>query len=475
MSSLLAEPPVVLPPGCEQPRICTAPASGSSSGDELADFAARFGVHLYPWQRNVLRVAMGEKPDGKWAAGEVGLVVPRQNGKGEVLLARELGGLFLLGERLITHTAHEFKTASDAYRRIRTVVESSPELMRRVKRMPNSPVEKAIELHNGNKLSFIARSGGSGRGFSGDVVILDEAYDLSQEHMDALGPTMTMAPDMQLWYTSSAGKKHSLVLAKLRKRGIVGERRLAYMEWSVDEPGLTDPPVDITSPELLAQANPSLAQISPDYLATERGMLSEVGLLRERFGIFDTVTEAGVFPENAWERLLDRESTILGAPTFALEVAEDRSWACIAAAGAGPAGLHVEVVEYQRGTGWIVDRMADLASKHGSRLVVQPTSAAGSLISELEARRVTVLKASPADYAAACGQFYDSVTDSRDVRHIGQQPLDISVGSALTRRSSDSWVWDRRNPNTDISPLAAVTLAAWGSRQKPKAGRFMAF
>jgi hypothetical protein len=42
--------------------------------------------------------------------------------------------------------------------------------------------------------------------------------------------------------------------------------------------------------------------------------------------------------------------------------------------------------------------------------------------------------------------------------------------------SGDAWVWDRRNPNTDISPLAAVTLAAWGARQKPaRSGRFMTF
>jgi hypothetical protein len=45
-------------------------------------------------------------------------------------------------------------------------------------------------------------------------------------------------------------------------------------------------------------------------------------------------------------------------------------------------------------------------------VVVQPSSPAGSLISELEARRVTVERVSVEDYRAACGQFFDSVTDS---------------------------------------------------------------
>ncbi len=45
-------------------------------------------------------------------ASDVGLIISRQNGKGTVLEVRELGGLFVLGEELIIHTAHEFKTAA---------------------------------------------------------------------------------------------------------------------------------------------------------------------------------------------------------------------------------------------------------------------------------------------------------------------------------------------------------------------------
>jgi hypothetical protein len=66
---------------------------------------------LDPWQRFVLDRALGESKDGKWSAFEVGLVVPRQNGKGSILEARELAGLFLFDERLILHSAHEFETA----------------------------------------------------------------------------------------------------------------------------------------------------------------------------------------------------------------------------------------------------------------------------------------------------------------------------------------------------------------------------
>jgi hypothetical protein len=42
----------------------------------------------------VLERALGVREDGKWAAFEVGLDVSRQNGKGGILEARELAGLF---------------------------------------------------------------------------------------------------------------------------------------------------------------------------------------------------------------------------------------------------------------------------------------------------------------------------------------------------------------------------------------------
>ena len=58
------------------------------------------GLVLDPWQELVVDGAHGVREDGKWAAFEVGVNVPRQNGKGGILEARALAGLFLFGERL---------------------------------------------------------------------------------------------------------------------------------------------------------------------------------------------------------------------------------------------------------------------------------------------------------------------------------------------------------------------------------------
>jgi hypothetical protein len=93
-----------------------------------------------------LHNALGERPDGKWAAFEVGIEVPRQNGKGGILEAFGLAGLFLLGERLIIHSAHEFATAEEALERMAQILEASPDLSRRVKTFKRSHGQEGIYL-----------------------------------------------------------------------------------------------------------------------------------------------------------------------------------------------------------------------------------------------------------------------------------------------------------------------------------------
>ena len=117
------------------PRIAYAPEHHSSAGQEAIELAALAGLVLDPWEAMVLDAALAEGPDGRWAAADVGLCVPRQNGKDAVLEARELAALFLLGEELTIHSAQHFKTAKEHFLRLVALVEGTPELERRVRRV----------------------------------------------------------------------------------------------------------------------------------------------------------------------------------------------------------------------------------------------------------------------------------------------------------------------------------------------------
>ena len=122
-----------------RPRVEWVPPPAESLGAEAVGFSRRVGMGLDPEQELVLEGSLGVRADGKWQTREVGVNVPRQNGKGEILIARELFGLFELGERLVIHTAHEFKTSAEHFNRLEAVVRDSPELHERVKRQRERP------------------------------------------------------------------------------------------------------------------------------------------------------------------------------------------------------------------------------------------------------------------------------------------------------------------------------------------------
>lgn len=433
----------------------------TQAGREAVEVAALAGLYLDPWQAAVLESALSLDDRGKWAAMEVGLVVPRQNGKGSILEALELAHLFLFDTPLMLHSAHEFKTSSEAFRRIWSLIENTPDFERRVRRKYANNNDMSIELITGTRLRFVARSGGSGRGFSGDLVILDEAYNLSPFILSALVPTMSARPNPQLWYTSSAplALPVSEPLRALCKRGRAGTSpRMAFWEWAAEADS------DPADPATWAAANPGFGErVNEEFIReTEFSILPPEDFARERLGIwFDDEDAARIIPSDVWEACRDDRSGPTGQVAFALDVSPQRDWASFAGVGAsGVGGTHLEVVDRRPGTGWVVGRAKELLERWGGQLAVSAGSPAASLLDELKVAGVSVVEVSNADHAVACGQIFDAITEGR-VKHLGQPELDAAVAGADRKFTGDAWLWSRRLSLADISPLVAVTLAKW--------------
>jgi len=150
--------------GVQQPSSETRPpeVADRTPGDEVIDLAHSVGLHLDPWQQHVLRGALGERADAQWAAFEVCLLCPRQNGKGAILEALELAGLFIFGERLIVHSAHKFDTAQEHFLRLQALIEGADDLRRQVAKILTANGKESIVLRSGARLKFVARSRGAG-------------------------------------------------------------------------------------------------------------------------------------------------------------------------------------------------------------------------------------------------------------------------------------------------------------------------
>lgn len=461
--------------GVQRPNIMTVPPFVSSAGRETVELAERAGLVLDPWQRFVLEQGLGERDDGRWASFEVAVVVSRQNGKGAIFEAAELAGLFLFGEELIIHTAHEFKTAQEAFRRVLALVTNADELRRRVARVRTSHGEEGIELLTGQRLRFLARSGGSGRGFSCDRLILDEAMILGDEPIAAILPTLSARPNPQILYGASAGiGAPSVQLARLRKRALGGDDpSLAYFEWSAQlchercnrHCRRHDDPAD---PQTWAKANPALGiRITADFIARERLAMAATKFAIERLGVGDYPADGAsweVISEDAWSALADARSDVVDPVAIAVDTTPDRSATAIAIAGRrADDALHVEVIEHWPGTGWAVERVVELVEKwRPCAVVIDAAGPAGSLIADLETKGVDVVTPSAREVAQACGQLYDAVVDTKTLRHRDQVPLTTALAGASKRDLGGAWAWARKGLSVDISPLVAVTLAAWG-------------
>lgn len=399
---------------------------------------------------------------GQWAAYEVDVTVGRQNGKGALLEARELSGIEIFGNRLIIHTAHELKTAEEARLRMEQLCEASQDLDRQVKRVVRTNGKEAIEFRNGARIKYAARSKGSGRGFAGaDLVVMDEKMFLRSEAMAALLPTLSASPDPQVWYMGSAHFPDSDQQMALRQRMLAGDDpELAAFEWSVGE---ADDDVDLDDRDLWAIANPALGyRMSERFLARERGALEDADFAREHLGIGGGGKRSAVIPPGVWAGLKDSKPPRLRLPQFAVDVTPDRARASLAVAGARPDGkVHLELVANDRGTSWVVDLAVSEIGSSDATVVIDASSPAGSLIPEFSKAGIEPLIVSSREMGQACGGFLDDVTNSR-LTHYGQPPLNVAVDAARKRPLGDAFAWHRKDPNIDISPLVAVTLARFG-------------
>lgn len=467
-SALLDAPPLI---GAQRPRVSSIPPFLSSAGGEAVDLAASAGLILDPWQRWVLDQALGERQDGRWSAFEVGLIVPRQNGKGSVLEARELFGLVLAKEELIIHSAHLFKTSKEAFRRILRLLEGTPDLDRKIKRVSNTHGDESIELTNGCRLSFVARSKGGGRGLSGDCLILDEAFALVDDQIEALMPIMSARDNGQIWYTSSPplDAVTGEVLFNVRARGEAGDPVLAWMDWGQKRG------VDLDDPRVHAAANPAYGlRIAPEAVERERRTMKDEGFGRERLGIWPETAGTAVISPAQWQALADPASLVGDDVSFAIDVTPARDHASIAVYSPRADGLgHIELIEHRSGVGWLVARLAELKERHNPVAVaVDVKGPAGSLLPDLAAAGIAPPEdpdkpargdlAVPiaADVAASTGQFLDAIA-AGSLRHLDQAQLSAAVAGAKTRPLGDAQAWARRTATADISPLVAVTLARW--------------
>lgn len=468
--------------GAQEPRVHLTPRAAWSEADDASFLSSSYGLTPDPWQHGVLESWLGLKSDGRWAAARCGLAVPRQNGKNGVLEVRELFGMVARGEKFL-HTAHEVKTARKAFLRLASFFENArqfPELAELVLDVRRTNGQEAITLKNGGSCEFIARSKGSGRGFTVDVLVMDEAQELSEDSLAALLPTISAAPSGNpqqiMTGTPPSESMDGAAWLRMRTAGVDGkDRRLSWHEWSCDGTP------DLDDPRVWASANPSLGgRLSAETVADERAAMDDDTFMRERLGMWASAGANRVIPVESWQAVADAglQADSSAPVAFAVDVSPDRSTATIAGASVAPDGNpFVAVLDTRRGSPqWLVNDIVERCARNDVRaVVVDAASAAASLVDQLEQKRIRVTVTGSKQMREACGGFFDAVVD-RKFWHLDQTALNVALAGASKRELEGAWAWNRKTAESDITPLVAATLALWGlsasgvKRPKRKAG-----
>lgn len=501
--------------GHEEPRIFTPPlrplTRETTLGFDVIDFASDvLGIELFPWQKWLLIHMLELLEDGSLRFRTVVVLVARQNGKSTLSQVLALWFMIVWGWPLVLGTAQDLETAEEVWQGAVDLVEEDDELSKLLKRVVKVNGKKALELNTGARYKVKAANRRAGRGFTGNLIMLDELRE--HQSWDAWGAitktTMAQAEALVL-ALSNAGDATSIVLRYLRKmaHAAVGDpdginadddpSRLLPIEGDLsdDDLDLDDdfeqdedtlflaewsarPGCDVRDRDGWAQANPSMG-----HSITERTIASacktdpEWVFRTEVLCQWSDGSLEGPFPPGTWEagrwvQLAPDEKPpqIIGKVKACIDVSHDRTMTYIAFAGHREDGLpQVEIVAQRAGQEWVEGWLKE--PKRLERIEAITGQSKGAPVSQMM-KDLTLAGLPVEDWggdelAGWTGVFYDLVregamTDSGEqvgLRHLPQPGLDIAAATAITKPLGDRFVWDRSKSATDIAPLVAATGA----------------
>lgn len=469
--------------GSQEPRIAVEPDRIDSDGPDASWLAAQCGLTLDEWQDLVLTSWLGREGRDRYVSISCGLSVPRQNGKNAILEARELYGMAVLGEKIL-HTAHRVDTARKSFLRLVKYFEgpeANPDLVELVVSIRKTNGQESITLSNGGSIEFSSRVNGGARGSTYDVVVFDEAQELTDDQMEAIMSTMAAAPsgNRQLIFTGTPPSPVSpgTVFRNKREKALSGQdARCCWHEWSVAEVG------DVSDKERWYETNPGLGiRLDEEFTESELNTLSREGFARERLGWWSD--EAGGNPALSKTKWVECYMNPAPEPDDGDRIAygvkfspDGQSYALSAAVRNGKRPVFVECLFNEpltSGVGgiakWLIERRGVCAL-----LVIDGKSHTAALERKLRdggfpARAIRIADAK--DVGDAAVMMKDAV-DEGSLAHAGQPGLTESAVCAQKREIGKNGAWGFGDGKVPCCPVESASLALWGVKTtKRRPGR----
>lgn len=481
------------------PRVANFPKYLTSAGGEVIDLMSDLGRPLDPWQAWIVEHGLGQVKDEEsrdliMAADTCGCWVPRQNGKGDIIMALEIGWLFLFGVPLIGHSAHLYSTAAEGFVRIRNLIEDNTAILgSAIKHIWSTNGKQGIELtakYNRARLLFAAREGGQGLGFSFPKLILDEAQLLDGDLMQTLLPTMSAMWDPQIWFFGTPPRKNSAWIYKIKEDGEGCAPRTAWFDYGIE---YIDPTTDadhfrqvVGSDETNRRTNPSMGVRRGNRTGVRQSAaeseLRKLGVTMrfamERNGMW--LPKAREQGDNAidprlWSSLAAGKAEVPGDIVIALHVNARRSHGTIMWAGKINGLWRIGIADHRAGrVDWMIPRAVELKQKYGpvaftidarGEGIVKQLDAEGIKLSKDKDRpkRGDLILPTMDDVATAFSMLVDAA-NANQIQHHNEPPLNAAV-SVPPRPLGGGATFDHK-AGIEVGPSCAGGLAMWAYRER---------
>ena len=457
-------------------------------GEQAVRMFTGWGVRFYPCQAEEMKLFLARDRRNRFACRTICISKPRQNGKSFGVRFYAIECAAVEGGHVL-FTAHRGKTVRKMFKFLRTFVLSCKDLSEKL--LPGADgIYKAagsegIYFANGGMIEFATRTDGGARGETYDVIIFDEAQELTDEQYDAVVPTTIASEsgDPQKIYlgTPPGPKCAGTVFRGLHdKAHSENSDGVWWIEWaSYEVPDMSDTASVL---ELVYRTNPAMGyRIREDVmLDVIRTATSADGFAREFLGwwVSTAVNVNAVITPREWAACrIDnprRDGDVVYAVRFSADGKTGALAACHYEAGGIPFVYVVRSLSLDHGLGWFVDTLSENWRK-AKAIVIDGASNAQTLYNRLAdegVRKKVLILAKSTDATAAYSGFLNAVREGR-VTHFGQPALDASATGTEKRLLNKSGGWGFQSTDTaDATLIESCCWALWGhTSTKRKPGR----
>ena len=450
--------------GSQEPSVRVAPEYTETDGADAVK-VLRAG-HLYPdpWQENVLMDWMARDGDD-WAAPSCGLSVPRQNGKTLNTSGRIAAGMILYSEWVI-YTAHLQKTATETFMELRGLFESRG-FIKQIKEIKAALGREQIILKNGGRCVFVARTRNGGRGLHGDLLVFDEAQELTPEQQASFLPALAASRNPQTIYLGTPPDENSDggVFRKLRQKVLDGDTdKAVWSEFSVPEIG------DVSDKRRWAATNPALGRrIRLSTIESEFEQMDEDTFARERLGWWSPVYEEKIdyaISKDVWDACKSDLPKPEGKTAFGVKFSVDGSEVSLCGAVIPkdePARISfIDRKSTAAGMNWLADWLNERYEK-ASCVVIDGRNGVDVLIDKISGvwkAKNSIIRPSSKDVISATSELINNLNEQTVTWFSLQEGLRDSALSSVKRPIGGGWGFG----GDDSTPIEAASLALWGAK-----------